>query len=109
MKAYLIDPFSECVTEVDYSGNYKDIYKLIKAELFDVVYINDKDCIYVDDEGLYKNNQAFFMIDGSHPLAGYGLVLGTDDDGASISPEASLQSIRDRVKFVEVDQRMFLE
>ena len=29
MKAILIDPFDQCVSEVDYNGDYKEIYKLI--------------------------------------------------------------------------------
>ena len=48
MKAYLIDPEKEEVTEVDYSGDYKDIYRLIDCSTFDVVGITPKgDGIYV--------------------------------------------------------------
>jgi len=39
MKAILIDPMFETVQEVEYSGDYKDIYKLIG---FQNVYMNDK-------------------------------------------------------------------
>ena len=35
MKAYYIDPVLEFVAEVNYSGNYKDIYKWIRAKTFD--------------------------------------------------------------------------
>ena len=54
MKAYLIDPEKEEVTEVEYSGDYKDIYKLIDCSTFDIVGITPEgDCIYIDDDGLY--------------------------------------------------------
>ncbi len=99
MKAFLIDPFEKSISEVDYSGDYKDIYKLINAELFDVVYIDGNNCIYVDDEGLFKNEQAFFQV-GYAMLAGYGLVLGTDDKGESISPDISLKNLAKKVTFL---------
>ena len=37
MKAYLIDPYETKVTEIEYSGNYEDIYKLIDCHTFDCV------------------------------------------------------------------------
>ena len=37
MKAYLINPKKQEVTEVDYSGDYKDIYRLIDCSTFDIV------------------------------------------------------------------------
>jgi hypothetical protein len=105
MKAFLINPFDKTVSEVDYSGDYKDIYKLIDAELFDVVYIDGNNCIYVDDEGLFKNEQAFFQV-GYAMLAGRGLVLGTDDEGESISPEIALEELRKQVTFLSREEVM---
>ena len=37
MKAYYIDPILEFVAEVDFAGDYKQIYKWIDATTFDVV------------------------------------------------------------------------
>jgi hypothetical protein len=105
MKAFLINPFDKTVSEVDYSGDYKDIYKLINAELFDVVYIDGNNAIYVDDEGLFKNEQAFFQV-GYAMLAGYGLVLGTDDEGESISPAISLKDLAKKVTFLSKEEVM---
>jgi hypothetical protein len=60
--------------------------------------------LYVDDEGLYVENQVFFNIKGcSQPLAGRGLILGTDDivvsviEGESIDCMSSLEQIKDMV------------
>jgi hypothetical protein len=99
MKAFLINPFDKTVSEVDYSGDYQDIYKLIDAELFEVVYIDGNNAIYVDEEGLFKNEQAFFQV-GYAMLAGRGLVLGTDDEGESISPAISLKDLAKKVTFL---------
>lgn len=89
MKAYLIDPFEKQITEVEHNGDYKQIQEFIEADLFTVVRINDfGDVLYVDDEGLLKEEgQAFFLFDGyPQPLAGKALVLGTTTEGESDEP-----------------------
>lgn len=108
MKAYLIDPFEKTVTETTYSGDWKEISKLIKADFFDVVdFSRQHDTIYVDDEGLLKNvsNQKFFYantINGIIPLAGYGLVIGCDDrTGKSRDVQVELAWVKSHVAFVK--------
>ena len=121
MKAILIDPMFETVQEVEYSGDYKDIYKLIG---FQNVYMNDKklmsgytprafdvvripvgfDGIYVDDEGLYAELQFrwSFRYNTAHPpinLVNKGLVLGCDDEGDSIEPDSTIESLRSSIKW----------
>lgn len=102
MDAYLIDPFKREVTTVQYNGDYHHIYALIDCECFDIARINAKgDGIFVDDEGLFKEEQAFFIVKGyGNPLAGKGLVLGSDDEGNSVSPHITLDELRSRVMFV---------
>jgi hypothetical protein len=101
MRAYLIDPIERRITEVDYDGNYKSIYKLIDCERFDCVRFSDNgDCAYVDDEGLFVENQGFFKIEGyPQPVAGKALVLGTDEEGGSVSPILSFDEIWHKVLF----------
>ena len=106
MKAILIDTPKQTIEIVDYSVDYKDIYTLLGCELFTSVYLEGvgQDTLYVDDEGLYVENQVFFNIKGcSQPLAGRGLILGTDDivvsviEGESIDCMSSLEQIKDMV------------
>ena len=63
MKAFHIDPFNKEIKVTVYSGNYEDISKHIEASsgLFDVVrlYAN-QDAAFVDDEGLYVEDQKFW-------------------------------------------------
>ncbi len=101
MKAYVIDPINRQVYEVDYSGDYRQIYQHIDADTFDVVTINKHgDALFVDDEGLFKENQHFFFIQGyPQPLAGKALVLGTTREGESVSPKVSIETIKDDVRF----------
>lgn len=102
MEAYLIDPFDKNITKVEYTGDFRNIYQHIGAPLFDCVIINDQgDIVYVDDEGLFKPNQAFFSFRGHRrlPLAGKGLVLGTDEEGESTPPKISLEEVKELIFF----------
>lgn len=103
-KAYLIDPVKLQVTEVTLSGDYREIYKHIHCEIFTAVTINENgDSIFVDDEGLYAENQVFFIHTDYpyQPLAGYGLVLGCDmETGESVSPICTLEETISKVSFL---------
>jgi len=104
MQAILIDTPNQTIEIVDYSGDYKDIYGLLGCDLFTTVYLEGvgEDTLYVDDEGLYVENQVFFGIAGCpQPLAGRGLILGTDDEGDSTDCTSSLDTIKDKVTWLE--------
>lgn len=103
MKAYLIDPFTQSVNEVDYSGQYQDIYSLIDCSCFTVADFNEfGDCVFVDDEGLISGKfQEFFMISGyPQPLAGKGLILGCNSEGDSVEPSITIEQARALVDWV---------
>ena len=104
MKAYLIDPEKKEVTEVEYSGDYKDIYRLIDCSTFEIVGITPKgDGIYVDEEGLYADRKHLWSFKGilfnNHlfNLINKGLVLGSNIVGDTIEPDLSLEEVRERV------------
>lgn len=100
MEAILIDPYTQTIEAIEYSGDWRDIKTLLGCELFTTVYTEMADTIYVDDEGLYVENQRFFKLKGyPQPLAGRGLVLGTTDDGDSTDCVMSLEDIQDIVEF----------
>jgi hypothetical protein len=100
MMAILIDPYEETIEVVDYSGDYKDISTLLGCDLFTSVYTEMADTIYVDDEGLYVENQKYFKLKGyPQPLAGRGLVIGVTDDGDSTDCVSSLEDIQDMVSW----------
>jgi len=102
MKAYLINPFAREVTEVEYSGDFEQIYDFLGGvRCFTCVTINQEgDGVFVDDEGLFNGDNEFFTVTGyPEPLAGFGLVLGCDPEGESVAPALTLEDLRDRVKF----------
>ena len=50
MKAILINPHEKIITEVEYSGNYKEIYSFIDCRTFDCVRLTPHEDMYIDDE-----------------------------------------------------------
>ena len=103
MKAFLIDPFTETVTEVEQNG-LEDIYQLIGCELICAVPIAARDVIYVDDNGLYVEPPmpCFSYLGNPAPLTGKGLVVGSDDEGDDIEPAHSLARLTSRINWLGV-------
>lgn len=108
MRAILIDPLTKSITEVTYTGDYRNIYTHIGADCFDCVRLGDKNenTIYVDDNGL--NNGAghrigMFRVEGRNPayLAGRGLILGTDNSGESVATDLDIEELKTRIAFGE--------
>ncbi len=99
MRAILIDPVKKTVTEVEYNGDFTQIYEYIHASCFTTagnLVLEDqgsKDDMFVDDEGLFDPKFGYFVWKGyPTPLAGYGLLLGTSQDGEQA---AALSTIED--------------
>ena len=103
MKGILINPFDETIKEVNILGNAEDVYLLTECSTFDVVRISDTEDLYVDDEGLLKDNR-YFTIYGK-PIAGRGLIMSHDVEGNSVSTTLSLQEIKDVVEWLPEGHR----
>lgn len=105
MKAYLIDPEKQAITETTYDGNIETIRAALGPDVhaFDAARFNEHgDAVFVDDEGLLKNSEFFFQIEGyPSPLAGRGFVLGCDmSTGESQPPSVDLDWLQDNVTFL---------
>lgn len=103
VKAILIDPFSRKIEQVQVVGDYKAIYPFIQADMFECVSFdeNSGDTCYVDEEGLMKDNQMFFMIEGyPTPLAGRALIIGSNDEGESVDCTCTSADIIKKVRFM---------
>lgn len=106
VKAILICPFSRTVTEVQHNAkNYRHICELLShpehpVDCFTCVSINDVDAIYVDDNGLMNDPKKFFLWRGyQQPMAGRGLILGTDQDGETIGTGMTVEQVVEKVRF----------
>ena len=102
VKAILIDVKNQEVKEVEHDNTLQNIYDLIDCRVFDNVRIDNVNSIFVDDEGILKDN-LYFQYSGSNgifQLAGNGLLLGIDDEGNSISPTLTVEDVKDKVRFL---------
>ena len=99
MKAILINPHEETITEVDYSGNYKEIYSFIDCRTFDCVRLTDMQDMYIDDEGLLIDNQRYFSIEGRN-YAGKALLLSHNSEGETTATDWTLQEAKDMVEWL---------
>jgi hypothetical protein len=103
-RCYLINPEKRTITEELYSGDFRAI-QLIVGGTFDVAEFDEetRDSVYVNDEGLFEMTPWFFTVNGypSQPLAGKGVVLGTDHEGNSVAPQITLERLKCNVTFLE--------
>lgn len=116
VKGILIDPFACTVTEVEHDASgIEGIYKLISHESMPVTCFTcaysgalaSGDAVFVDDEGLFKNSDRFFLLPGNpQPLAGKGLVLGSNTRGNSVAAKTPLDFLNDYVRFLRVVGRI---
>jgi hypothetical protein len=102
---FLIDPAAMSIAPWLYNGDWRTIAPAIRIgqSPFTIVHIDDGDVIYVDDEGLLKPLDWFFAIKGGHqPFAGCGLVLGSDEDGESVSAKIALHELKRRILHLRI-------
>ena len=102
MKAYLIDPKEQTITQVEHdASDYKNISRTIGCDYFTTVVINEEgDTIFLDDEGLlHMDIKYMFQIDNNENFcqSGKGLVLGCDREGESCDPNITLDELKKRV------------
>ena len=119
---YLIDPHAKTITEVQLpmvEGNIPiaDIRWHCGCSIMDVAYIPGIHSrkagfdLWVDDEGLYRDDQAFFYITheagaafGHRMFAGKCLVLGTDGHGNTVGTTTDMRSLARRIVWAHPEE-----
>jgi hypothetical protein len=126
MRAILIDPekrtIEEIAVELPKEEGYKEIQRLIGchrftagshplngslAKGFDTLFVSDDD---MEDR---DNPRFWFQVDAdrdppsSYPLAGRGLVVGVDREGAGCDARIGLDELRSRITFTQRKFRGF--
>jgi hypothetical protein len=102
---FLIDPGARSITPWSYNGDWRTIAPAIRIgqSPFTIVEIGGGDVIYVDDDGLLKPLDWFFAIKGGHqPFAGCGLVLGSDEEGETVSARIELHELKRRILHLRI-------
>lgn len=100
MKAILIDPTLNTISEIEISDDFRDISRNIGCELFCVGHVlANGDTLFVDDEGWLNSNVTRAFGFAGRILAGKGLVLGCNGGGESVSVKSTLEGVRKLVEF----------
>jgi hypothetical protein len=114
-RAILIDPFTETVSQVTLvDTKFQTLRTLIDCEIITMTGLADGVDMILDDEGLLKdsNSQAYFKFGiGSQPFAGKALIVGTDEEGETVSlPEnITTEKIFERVIFFKPSKKYLEE
>jgi hypothetical protein len=127
MRVIVIDPFKKEIRydvvrnpkiNEDYSEYNEEIYALLSGgptpvDVMEVAYLQtedakNRDSITVDENGLFivPEVQKFFIVENAYPqpLAGIGVVTGSDNQGGTIETCLSLDWFKTRVKFYSSEE-----
>ena len=116
MRVIVINPWNQTVTEAEHNGNYRDYYRLLSGETCDdgapatvdtfaLADIGDPDrhIMFVDDEGLFRDPQAYFMLGGqSAVFAGRGVIARSDGGEDEVGATLTLEQVRASVTWLPV-------
>lgn len=102
--SFLIDPFLKRVVAIihDEPMDLKAMYSVLGCSLIDhCCHQENGDMIFVDDEGLSKEAQSVFWVEGfSQFFAGKGLWVGTSEEtGDTVSPATTFEKVCAAVSF----------
>jgi hypothetical protein len=102
-KAIKIDVVNKELSYVKIN-HYSDIYREIgnNCDLFCIpIQFDNEDCIYGDEEGLLKEVQGGFTMEGwAYPLCGNAIILGTDEEGDSVDCLTTIDELLPKIRWV---------
>jgi hypothetical protein len=105
MRGILIDPVAKTVTEVKHDGSLRDTYRLTDCTCICSVNTgHGRDVLFLDDEGLYREDQVYFHAKfyPHQPLAGKALWVGISEAGDTKSTTVALDKARAAITFPDV-------
>lgn len=110
MRSILIDPAKRAVVPYRINGSVASLQAAVGSLIAFATQLDTGDVLYVDDEGLLRDNPSFFAIAGGrHPYAGRGLLVGPETYGAITDVVATVEEVKSLVSFdVEVDLKDLL-
>jgi hypothetical protein len=113
MKAFLVDPITKSIRELDTAADLDSIYTHLsdvrsKVETFQALGLDRGAVIFIDEEGRLKGPRSdLFYIQGHYfgqpcewDVFGRGLIFGpADDDGEVTDAPFTLREVQTRVKW----------
>lgn len=107
MHAVLVDPATQTISNVDYTGDLEHMYKLLNVDIVEVVDMGEAGDLWVDEEGLFKvtADAMFIVSDLLHQsIAGRGLILGVNEDGETIAAPHDADYYKNKFQFFTAAQ-----
>lgn len=98
IRIIVIDPHKRTVSESHIEPTLQGLQHAIGDNNIEIVYIDNNDIMYVDEEGLFKENQAFFIYN-KRPFAGKTIILGDDKRGATRGTTTKVTTIAAAIGF----------
>lgn len=95
MKAIVIDSLNKEIREVDIPGNLASLQEIVGGYV-ELVRLQEREDLYVNDEGLINGTTTFFSID-RHLLAGNGVVIGSNSDGELVPTKMTVEELSRKV------------
>ena len=102
IKAIIIDPELQLMVETEIDNTLQGLQHAIGDHKIELVRINDKEDCYVDKEGLFRENQSFFILNGmqvSVPLAGKAVIVGATPMGNQTDTKLNLCKVSSMIEF----------
>ena len=100
MQAILIDPVSETLTEIE----LEDQDKITSVIGFESIIADEitgsTDLLHFDENCFIRGTAGRFQLDALPPVAGKAIVLGVNASGAAASPELTIETLIQRIKFI---------
>jgi len=97
MRALLIDAHTQEIREIvlDAKDTLAGMQKAVDGLICRATIIETTgDEVYVNDEGLFAENQVFFSVAGGHqPFAGNGVVVRYDENGNNIGTDLPIAEL----------------
>jgi len=106
MRAILINPENQTVTEIDQPEGLQAIYDALECTTISCPHIGSTVySIYCDEEALFKPSGFAYRMDIHHsPLIGKGLILDCNEDGETIGTDADIGVISQSITWLGEQQ-----
>jgi len=103
IQSILIDPFDQSLSYVDISDtDIEDYYKVMQCSRFDIVSLGGGVIMYVDDEGLLKDNRYFKL---GVIYAGRSILANETDDGGTTNCSLTIEEVKEKLVWLPDDHR----
>ena len=102
LNVIIIDPLMSIIHQKTIDNNLDGLRGAIDDHNIELVRIDDDNDMFCDEEGLFRENQSYFIIKGKEriiPIAGKCVVLGNTPDGDSSDVKMSVTDLAKMIEF----------